>query len=209
MDKIIEISLSKIENTNSRVNTGKTSLLHRHLLVNSLLNRVRGNDKTIPDETLMNYREPKSLIEMDIEDCDMKKVPSFSERSPQKQRSATSWKQTSLLLDNNIITESSNEGVLKEKNENITCECKKATIKVKKDNSSYNQKARKRQHSIDLDDQNNIKKFRCTSGINKTQEMGASITSLASLFGGLVANTENDSSKLSLQGNFLSAMVAC
>jgi len=207
MDKIIEISLSKIENTKSRVNTGKTSLLHRHLLVNSLLNRVRGNDKTIPDETLMNYREPKSLIEMDIEDCDMKKVPSFSERS-QKQRSTTSWKRTSLLLDNNIITESSNEGVLKEKNENITCECKKASVKVKKDNSSYNQKARKRQHSIDLDDQSNIKKFRCTSG-NKTQEMGASITSLASLFGGLVANTENDSSKLSLQGNFLSAMVAC
>ena len=55
------------------------------------------------------------------------------------------------------------------------------------------------------------KRLRClwTPNVNtKNQEMSFSVSSLSSLFGNLVANTEPEKS-LDLRNKFVSAMVAC
>jgi len=82
-EKIIEISLAKIESSKTKKGNGK---LHKKLLVNSLLNRVRGTDSenTCTTEPLMNYREPKLIVDLDVEDYDMDRVPYHQQRYESK-----------------------------------------------------------------------------------------------------------------------------
>ena len=47
MDRIFEISVNKIEHSKSRKVYGKSTMLHRTLLVNTVLNRVRNSERTL------------------------------------------------------------------------------------------------------------------------------------------------------------------
>merc|ERR1712243_389952 len=81
MARIFEISLNKIEHSKSRKVYGKSNMLHRTLLVNTVINRVRNSDGTLEHRTesqtpFMNYRDPKSI---DIEDYDTEKILSYTD----------------------------------------------------------------------------------------------------------------------------------
>ena len=69
MDKILEISLAKIDrNKTSRKQTATSNTLRRNLLVSSVLKAIKTD--TIPsNEILMDYRETK-LIDMDLEEAE-------------------------------------------------------------------------------------------------------------------------------------------
>ena len=221
MDKIVEISLSKIEHGKTRTNTGKTSLLHRHLLVNSLLNRVRCTDKNTPSkDTLMNYREPKSLVDMESEDWEIEKIPTLEESS-RKQRSRRgdkdlSWRQTSSLVRvtecRDIEIESCQEHTDRSDNKSFS-DCAKNITSEDIDSriTSFEKSGRKRHHVNDCDklDQICSKKPCLSLNISPKSQEPFAITNLASLFSDMVANSDRESSKLSLKNNVFSAMVAC
>jgi len=223
-EKIIEISLAKIESSKVRKGTGK---LHKSLLVNSLLNRVRGTDaEKTPNEPLMNYRESKLIVDLDVDDYDMDKVPSLKERTICQQRlnttqSPVSRKQSSLVTKLNTrslgktdflqrtILSCDDSTEMKENQQQKetlpSCECVKLTlIKVSK-------RTKKRIHSIEtVEDDCPRKRLRClwTPNINAKTQDSFSVTSLSSLFGNLVAHSDTEKS-LDLRNKFVTAMVAC
>lgn len=224
MEKIIEISLAKIENTKTQKINGKSNILHRNLLVNTLLNRVRSTDKNLQvKKPLMNYREPKNMVDIDMEDYDMDKVPSSKDfkklNQPQQQQTqhkivsslvaklnsrSLAGKTESSLCNDILISDDISEQK-ETKKEDIFCECKLKNITPKL--------RKKRIHSTESDDQScPSKKLRSIWPSNvspKAQELGYSVTNLASLFGGLVANTDSEMATLNFGNKFVSAMVAC
>ena len=230
MDKIIEISLAKIENSKSRKVTGKSNMLHRNLLVNTLLNRVRTSDKSLQiTEPLMNYREPRSLVDMDIDDYDMEKIANTKERKHgsniqhTQQQITLTRKQSSLVtkLNTRSLSGKPENSLCKDickldditetkENKEIPCECLKLS-NCKSEPALNIKHAKKRSRLSEQDEQNcPTKKLRCLWPTNvspKVQELSYSITSLASLFGDLDANT--DTENLSLGRNYVTAMVAC
>ena len=62
----------------------KSSVLHRNLMVNSVLNKVRTSEKSYNSDIFLNYREPRS-IEMDIEEQEIEKI---NTRQRQNQQSS-------------------------------------------------------------------------------------------------------------------------
>lgn len=225
-EKIIEISLAKIESCKSKKVTGKAGVLHRNLLVNSLLNRVKTK------EPLMNYRESKTLIDMDMDDYDMDKLPTSFETNISQQRQTkqiSSKKQSSLVSNSNTtsivkhdcplqktlpMTNDDSSEMKENKTSEISCvcDCSKypncaCVVKVKS-----TPPAKKRLHSVDLSEEDcPRKRLRClwTPNVNtKNQESSFSITSLSSLFGNLVADTDSEKNMV-LRNKFVSAMVAC
>lgn len=226
-EKIIEISLAKIENSKVRKGTGK---LHKSLLVNSLLNRVRGTEteKTHnTSEPLMNYRESKLMVELDVDDYDM--VPSLKERTIYQQRCTqppSTRKQSSLISKLNTrslgktdilqrtIVSSDDSSETKENfqhKETLPCECLKLSLCCSTCVGSP-KRSKKRLHSIETpEDDCPRKRLRClrTPNINtKNQDTAFSVTTLSSLFGNLVAHSDTEKS-LALRNKFVSAMVAC
>ena len=226
-EKIIEISLAKIENSKIKKGTGK---LHKNLLVNSLLNRVRVSEtEKTKKEPLMNYRESKLLVDLDIDDYDMDKIPTSHERTYYQQRyntQATIRKQSSLVtklntrsigktdmfpktlvsMDTNYDLTQNIQGKLK------SCDCPGVPQNCITCTGSPKQ-AKKRIHSIELLDEDcPRKKLRClwTPNINTkhTDVSSFSVSSLSSLFGNLVAHSDSEKS-LDLKSKFVSAMVAC
>jgi len=225
-EKIIEISLAKIES--SRLKKKGTGKLHKNLLVNSLLNRVRETEsgKTCI-EPLMNYRESKLIIDLDNDDYDMDKVPSpVKERTVSQQRitqSPLSRKQESIVSKLNTRSIGKADNILKtipiydesiEMKENIQnkktiCDCVKTTFECP--TCEVPKRTKKRLHSIEiLDADCPRKRLRClwTPNIDQKSQDSFSVTSLSSLFGNLVANSDSDKS-LDLRNKFVSAMVAC
>jgi len=222
--KIIEISLAKIESSKTKKGTGK---LHKSLLVNSLLNRVRGTDtESTHIEPLMNYRESKLLVDLDIDDYDMDKITSVHERTNYHQRctQASSRKQSSLVTKLNTrslgktdlfprtIVNCDSPCDMKE-NYNVKempCECSKLSLQCSTCVDSP-KRSNKRLHSIEIVEEDcPRKKLRClwTPNINtKSQDSSFSVGSLSSLFGNLVAHSESEKS-LDLKSKFVSAMVA-
>ena len=226
-EKIIEISLAKIESSKTKKGNGK---LHKKLLVNSLLNRVRGTDsENTCTEPLMNYREPKLIVDLDVDDYDMDRVPSYKERTISQQRlsqSSTARKQSSLVSKLNTRSLGKTDNLQKnivnciescEMKENVQrdiviCDCSKRSMCCSTCNVS--KRTKKRIHSIELlDDECPRKRLRClwTPRIDsKSQDPSFSVTSLSSLFGNLVAHSaDNEKRSLDLRNKFVSAMVAC
>jgi len=234
-EKIIEISLAKIENSKAKKKgTGK---LHKNLLVNSLLNKVSRETETgkARIQPLMNYRESRLIIDLDTEDYDMDKVPvkdrNFSQQQQRITPSPLSKKQSSVVTKlhtrsigkvNALSRTVSNHDESIEMKENIGHEdkslaCSCDSIKLVYNNcSSYEssslKRSKKRLHSIEiLESDCPRKRLRSlwTPNIDqKVQEPNFSVTSLSSLFGNLVAHSESDKS-LDLRNKFVSAMVAC
>lgn len=228
-EKIIEISLAKIEISKARKVTGKSGILHRNLLVNSLLNRVRTD--TPSKQPLMNYRESKLIVDLDMDDYDMDKLPTLKERNINQQRHNT---QTSTRKQSSLVTKLNTRCIGKqdlplqkalvtcddshEMKENkvqdtvSSCECSKLSLSCHSCVSLSSKQSKKRLHSVETYEEDSPRKrLRClwTPNLNtKSQEMSFSVTSLSSLFGNLVANTEPEKS-LDLRSKFVSAMVAC
>jgi len=227
MNKIIEISLAKIENSKTRKVTGRSSLLHRSLLVNSLLNRVRSNDKDNP-EPLMNYREPKSIdMELDEQDLLEKCPPSQLER-PRNPRNSSTRKQSGLISTDSVTMPPkdsfSTDSQTTEKayemsdsccsedrislKDNIACECKLSP--------KTRLRTRSKRPRLNLDSEESLscpnKKLKSIQTISpspKVDATGYSVTSLASLFSGLVANSEAENSSLKFSTNYVTVMMAC
>lgn len=225
-EKIIEISLAKIENSKIKKGTGK---LHKNLLVNSLLNRVSKTEKT-NTEPLMNYREPKLLVDLDIDDYDMDKIPTSHERTYYQQRynmQASIRKQSSLVtklntrsigkidifpraavkMDTSYDLKQTIQGKLK------ACECALVSHDCITCTNNTPKQSKKRIHSVEIIDEDcPRKKLRClwTPNINTkhTDVPSFSVSSLSSLFGNLVAHSDPENS-LDLKSKFVSAMVAC
>lgn len=232
-EKIIEISLAKIENSKARKVNGKAGVLHRNLLVNSLLNRV-SKSSDIPNKTepLMNYRESKLIVDLDMDEYDMDKLPTFKDRNIYQQRHTkqnTTKKQSSLVTKLNTRCIGKQDTSLQksilscddlcEMKENkcmdvvVSCDCSKLSQSCPSCFQTLCSKQnKKRLHSVETSEEDcPRKRLRClwTPNLNtKSQDMGFSVTSLSSLFGNLVANTEPEKS-LDLRSKFVSAMVAC
>ena len=231
-EKIIEISLAKIENSKAKKGTGK---LHKNLLVNSLLNKVRETESgKTRIQPLMNYRESKLIIDLDIEDYDMDKVPisvkdrNFSQQQQKITPSPLSKKQSSVVTKlhtrsigkvNALSRTVLNYDESIEMKENIghedkssTCSCDSTKLYNCSSCDSPLKRSKKRLHSIEiLDSDCPRKRLRSlwTPNIDqKGQEPNFSVTSLSSLFGNLVAHSDSDKS-LDLRNKFVSAMVAC
>lgn len=231
MEKIFEISVNKIEHSRTRNVCGKSSMLHRTLLVNSVINRVKHSDRTSSSNndrdqemTFMNYREPKSPIDMD----EYESEKTFTESqtrcttntniiNTQQQRRKVSSLVTKLnsrslcgrfiepLLTKHKVDEPELEG----KENIVIMECPKRSSTIEK----RTQSSHKRIHSNNSDtdgDECPKKKLRCIWPSNISQDINFSITGLATLFGDLVAsNNDADKSNIPLNGNFATAMVAC
>jgi len=230
MDRIFEISLNKIEHSKSRKVYGKTNMLHRTLLVNTVINRVRNSERTFVHKnesqtTFMNYREPKSIV--DIEEYDTEKTLTYTEcqtRCRSHGNTNTQKKKISslvTLLNSRALCGKVDDSLTKklskvgdhEGKENIT---HVESHKLSKDTTLQRHLLHEKRHcsnNMDADDQPcPTKKLRCIWPSNVTpciQDVNYSITGLASLFGDLVANSDAEVSNMALNNNFATAMVAC
>ena len=168
----------------------------------------------------MNYREPKSLIDMESEDWEIEKIPTLEESS-RKQRSRRgdkdlSWRQTSSLVRvtecRDIEIESCQEHTDRSDNKSFS-DCAKNITSEDIDSriTSFEKSGRKRHHVNDCDKLDQIcpKKPCLSLNISPKSQEPFAITNLASLFSDMVANSDRESSKLSLKNNVFSAMVAC
>lgn len=233
MDRIFEISLNKIEHCKSHKVHGNANMLHRTLLVNTVINRVKSCDNPIQHKneslsSFMDYREPKGIFE--IEDYDMdKNLPcnEFESRSWRKimTTNVQQKKEVSSLVD---FLDS--RSICGRKDEPFTKKFFSASLYRSKENSLLNvgYVSRSRQDSsrriinekrhfstLDCEDQPRPKKrLRCIWPNNVSpsiQDMSYSISGLASLFSGLVANSDTtDKTNIThaLNTNFPTAMVA-
>lgn len=231
MDRIFEISLNKIEHSKSRKVYGKSNMLHRTLLVNTVINRVRNSERTFVHKnelqtTFMNYREPKSIV--DIDDYDTEKTLTYTEcqtrcRNHANNTNIQKKKISSLVtllnarslcgkVDDSLTKKYSKDDHMYEGKENIT-----HIESYKYSNDTQRRLLHEKRHSsntLDGDDQPcPKKKLRCIWPSNVTpciQDVNYSITGLASLFGDLVANSDAaEKSNMALNSNFATAMVAC
>jgi len=221
MDRIFEISVNKIEHSKSRKVYGKSTMLHRTLLVNTVLNRVRNTERTLlhhPSNSnsnptsFTNYREPKRVYDMDENESD--KPLSYTEcqtRCKTKHNTTTQKKKISSLVTllNSRALGSKTEDFTRHlclKDDNID---EKENL-TKSDSQHPTPRHEKRRCTSDSNDETQHcpkKKLRC---IWPNNEVNYSITGLASLFGDLVASTDADKSAMSLNNsNFATAMVAC
>ena len=223
-EKIIEISLAKIEHSKAKKGPGK---LHKNLLVNSLINKVRETEsgKTCL-KPLMNYRESKLILDLENEDCDLDRV-SMKDRTVGQQRltiqSPLSRKQNSVVSQLNTRsigrtevlsrTVKCDESVIEMK-ENIQtkdmiCDC--SPVKLPR-GIELPKRTKKRIHSIEvIESECPRKRLRClwTPNIDqKSQDPSFSVSTLSSLFGNLVAHSDAEKN-LELRSKFISAMVAC
>lgn len=229
-EKIIEISLAKIEHSKAKKGPGK---LHKNLLVNSIINKVRETEsgKTCL-KPLMNYRESKLMVDLDTEDYDLDRVLMKDRPSNQNRvsiQSPLSRKQSSLVSQLNTRSIGRTESLSRlphyeesiEMKENIQikedmlCECttvKLTTTTTKEEVIELPKRTKKRIHSIEvIENDCPRKRLRClwTPNIDqKIQDPSFSVSTLSSLFGNLVAHSDAEKN-LELRNKFVSAMVAC
>jgi len=236
MDRIFEISVNKIEHSKSRKVYGKSTMLHRTLLVNTVINRVRNSDRTfvhhnkneVAKSSFTNYREPKSIYDMD--EYEMEKPLTYTEcqtRCKTKHNTAISQKQKTsslvTLLNSRALSGKTNDFTRTfcsgskvddvEGKENMTKDYsiwKVDTTTTPQQNTRHE----KRRCTFDASDETQQycpkKKLRCIWPSNVTDVNNYSITGLASLFGDLVASSESSAEKSTmLNSNFATAMVAC
>jgi len=244
MEKIFALSVNKIEHSRTR-NCGKASMLHRTLLVNSVINRVKhsekrtalNNDCDDQEMPLMNYREPKSLDDLDEYESEKtfterqtRSTPTNSHHNittninqPRKisslvtklnSRSLCGKFNEPLLTKHKHVDEP--EKVQQQEKENIVImDCQNNKRSTTSTNEKRTHNSQKRIHCSSTSDSNDVdecpkKKLRCIWPNNISQDINFSITGLATLFGDLVAtNNEADMSNIPLNGNFATAMVAC
>lgn len=229
MEKIFEISLSKIEHSKSRKVCGKSTMLHRTLLVNSVINRVRNSDRMLVKHEqdkgtpFMNYREPKVIV--DVDDYDTEKVLTLTECQTRTNQVNTNNEKrilSSLVTKLNSrslhgkVGESFTKHIyrieeLEGKENSHNVECNKTTTDLRR--SPNSQKRLRSSNYTDVEEQScPKKKLRCLWPTNigpYGQDLNFSIAGLASLFGDLVASTDAENSSITLNGNFATAMVAC
>ena len=215
MDKIIEISLAKIESCKSRKVSGKSTTLHKSLLVNTLLNRVRSGELETKDP-LMNYREPKPVFDMDIDDFENEKIPAQPEVERLKNL-PLQQKHSSLIIKLNTRSMGVEKKVLKKEltlsnNSFETIDCSPINIACECSHSATSNKIVKRPH-IESDIDSVPAKRKCyplwTTNVNSNpQDSCFAISSLAILFGDLVAHTEAESENIKLGSTFVSPMMA-
>lgn len=223
-EKIIQISLAKIENSKAKNRTGK---LHKNLLVNSLLNKVKESESGKALKPLMNYRESRLIIDLDTEDYDFDRV-SMNNRTENQQRSQIisplSRKQNSVVSQLNTRSLGRNEPLsrtmicddsvgmemkenIQEKDESCGCVMKQQLLL-----ESPAKRTKKRIHSKELIESDcPRKRLRClwTPNIDqKVQDPSFSVSTLSSLFGNLVAHSDAEKN-LELRNKFVTAMVAC
>ena len=225
-EKIIEISLAKIEHSKAKKGPGK---LHKNLLVNSIINKVRETEsgKTCL-KPLMNYRESKLIMDLDNEDYDLDRVLMKDRPSTQHRvsiQSPLSRKQSSLVSQLNTrsigITEpisrlsASEESIEMKENiqtKDMICECASVKLTTKEEDIELPKRTKKRIHSIEvIENDCPRKRLRClwTPNIDqKIQDPSFSVSTLSSLFGNLVAHSDAEKN-LELRNKFVSAMVAC
>jgi len=239
MEKIFEISVNKIEHSRARNVSGKSSMLHRTLLVNSVINRVKNSDRTSVNHDqempLMNYREPKSLIDIDEYESEKTFTESQtrcttttnsnlnSNHTTNTQRRKVSSLVTKLnsrslcgKFNEPLLTKHRVDDIELQEKENIVInmECHKRSTNTN-DNNKRSHNSQKRLYcssntdTTDVDELCPKKKLRCIWPSNIGQDINFSITGLATLFGDLVATNDADKSNISLNGNFATAMVAC
>lgn len=261
--KLLEISLAKIEKSkSSRKCFGKSSVLHRNLMVNSVLNKVRTSEKSYNSDIFLNYREPRS-IEMDIEEQEIEKIntrqrqnqqssPFSSIKSNCKQQSPVPSIQSSLTRPTTPIP----PNVLKDLQENCIAPAQQKHCASPPSNNAQDlischspekssaltpKKSQKRVRSAIENTEDVIssspKKSKhqlspvtttttsCTSKPNNTacqnhldvssshssvpEVTAYSVSSLASLFNGLVAHSEAENTSLNFGSNYVTAMLAC
>jgi len=227
-NKIFEISLSKIENSKSRKVCGKSNMLHRTLLVNSVINRVRNSERLLVKHEqqhdrgtpFMNYRESKLMV--DIDDYDTENILTLTECQTRTTNQNNTNNEKRIL--SSLVTKLNSRSLHGKVGESFTKHINRIEELEGKENSLLNNvecnknKDRRRspnspqkRRSTEVDEQCPKKKSRCLwpTNINSYgQDINFSIAGLASLFGDLVASTDAENSSLSLSGNFATAMVA-
>lgn len=229
MDKIFEISVNKIEHTRSRINVCGKSSLHRTLLVNSVINRVRNSDRILVNNEqempLMNYREPKRIIDMD----DYESEKTFTECQTRCTNQLNNNTTVQRRKVSSLVTRLNSRSMCGKINEPLLTKHRMEELDGKENvvNNTENFKrsdatrrssnCQKRLYSsssssssnMDYDEPCPKKKLRCIWPNNIGQDLNFSITGLASLFGDLVASSDAEKSNITLNGNFATAMVAC
>lgn len=219
MDRIFEISVNKIEHSKSRKVYGKSAMLHRTLLVNTVMNRVRNSDRTHknePSTSFTNYREPKSIYDMDEYESDKSLTyTEFQTRCKAKHLNNTVQKKKISSLVNLL-----NSRALNGKTDELA---RTMCVRVgdghvhEKENNKYTTQSSTRHEKRRLVPSDKVeesshcppKKLRCIWPTNVTDVSNYSITGLASLFGDMVASSDAEKSTLSLNSQFATAMVAC
>jgi len=223
MDRIFEISVNKIEHSKSRKVYGKSTMLHRTLLVNTVLNRVRNSDHRPHNTTnnnnknessFTNYREPKRIYDMDDYESDKSltymecqtrcKAKHNNITTPQKKKNSSL---VSLLNSRAMGGVKSDEltRIIRKTDESEPEKENQETVQI----NTRHEKRRFVSTSSDVNDETSCptKKLRCIWPANVSDVN--SITGLASLFGDLVASSDPEKSSMSLNSNFATAMVAC
>jgi len=227
MDRIFEISVNKIEHSKSRKVYGKSTMLHRSLLVNTVINRVRNSDRTHtlsvhrnePSASFTSYREPKIIYDMDENEND--KTLTYTEcqtRCKAKHQSNTTQKKkTSSLV--NLLNSRALSGKTDELTRTINYKCVKVGdgLVFEKENknkpitqSSTRHEKRRFVPSDKVEESSPCpaKKLRCLWPTN-VSDINYSISGLASLFGDMVASSDAEKSTISLNTHITTAMVAC
>jgi len=224
--KLIEISLAKIEHSKSSrkaVGVGKASMLHRNLLVNSVLNRVRNTDKTAKLESFMDYREPRSIdSELDendiIEKCttlhEMRQTRSSSKKANLlgKQLDINSNelpKTTTQYSQPRTVSPLPQDLPIVPKFEKQT-DMDIAVYQLKTNSSDYSPKKNCKRSRSKTDSCDKvvlpIKKMKASCW---SSDMSAySVSSLSSLFNELVANADADSG-LNFCSTYITATACC
>jgi len=221
VDRIFEISVNKIEHSNTRKVYGKSTMLHRKLLVNTVINRVRNSDrmytqKNVSSTSFTNYREPRTTYDIDEYECD--KSLTYMEcqaRCKTKHYSTTQKKKISSLVTllNSRSLNGKNDsfrklGNIDDEKENMLSKDSSKIEHVDTTETILREKRR-----LVVTDSEEIthtpkKKLRSIWPTNVT-DVNYSMTGLASLFGDLVASCDNEKSNISLTSSNFAAMVAC
>lgn len=220
MDRIFEISVNKIEHSKSRKVYGKSTMLHRTLLVNTVMNRVRNSDHRVHninnnknESSFTNYREPKRIYDMDDHEsdksltymeCQTRCKAKHNTTTPQKKKNSSLVS----LLNSRAMNGKTDEStrIIRKTDE---CELEKENQESVQINTRH-EKRRFVSTSSEVADETQpcpTKKLRCIWPANVSDVN--SITGLASLFGDLVASSDAEKSSMSLNSNFATAMVAC
>lgn len=255
--KILELSLCKIENSKHPENKkthGKSSLLHRSLMVNSVLRKVRLEQNKLP-ELLMDYREPKP-IDMDqeeLQDCFNAEMPHLP-RLTQTNRTChplpisrqttiksavtnNSSHSESLLVSSSQNTSESNRDnpcistscqsdpnnqqpckPPEESSSRSQCQKRKLTITDRTNPeipASPSKKAKNTLIAVHSNSTTNSSFYNFQSHdvssfdvVSEKSSDTAGVTSLATLFNGLGAQTESDTVKLNFSNSYYTAMLA-
>jgi len=229
MDRIFEISVNKIEHSKTRKVYGKSTMLHRTLLVNTVINRVRNSDrscvhKSEPSTSFTNYRDPKNIYDMDDYESDKSlpytecqtrcKAKHINNNTIQKKRPSS----LVTLLNSRALSGKTDElartlcGQVVDEHVSHEKENQNKFVHPKVDTAQSSMRHEKRRLSCDIFDEANdcpAKKLRCIWPTNVSDVNNYSISGLASLFGDMVASNDTDKSSLTLNSQYSTAMVAC